>query len=199
MGQDTSRKDLDVSGPIDRLPPSPKSKGTGVPVGSATVVAAAALAILPQGGSWDELLKAPTSVLVALLLVFFASAVLFVGGVYVLIAERRGAKGAPAPSEPAGPIKAPKWGNVLAGVCWVGFFACGCQGHAWVQPSATPLSIAGVGFLAGALGGVPASLCITISSSLDLSAPRRVYGCVLTITVSCLASAALAALAFGPK
>jgi hypothetical protein len=111
-----------------------------------------------------------------------AGLLLFGGGVFVLVAERKARKKVSAPPEPKNLEKehSPKWPYIIAGCCWLGCFVAALVGlNLGQQPGAFFARGAMVGAIVGPGGLIPASICLTISRSKSLSVPRRIYASVL--------------------
>jgi hypothetical protein len=117
-----------------------------------------------------------------------AGLLLFGGGVFVVVAERKTSKFISTPPKSKSPEKehSPKWPYVIAASCWLGCFLGALIGLNLGQQSGAFFARgAMVGAFAGPGGLIPASICLGISRSKSLSVPRRIYASVLFAGFSC--------------
>jgi hypothetical protein len=158
---DDASKTADVNTPPKLAPPSSppqKPKKSGVPVGLGIVLGV----LLVIAGTFASLFpdEGPDGIWEARLgkLFLVCGAALTLGGLFVFLAERKQKH----PTEVVREVnpRTPKWAYVFAGVCCL------------------------VGLLGGFIGGLcgfgGAGMCIAFSRNQALSAPRRIYACILT-------------------
>jgi hypothetical protein len=178
MSDNTPKPNIETSSASGAPPPlpSPQSqtprpkKSGGVPVGLGIVlgilmvIGGTCLNLFPDDGK-DQAMEITLG---KILLV--CGAALVVGGIFVLVAEKKQRH----PAEVVSPDKiiTPKWAYVFAGACII-------------------LGILG-GFIGALVGFGGAAMCVGFSRNQTLSVPRRIYACILTVGFSWMVAIAVA-------